>query len=145
MNEYLRRLGLAFGDYQFFLSELGKRFPGQRFLIVGYGDHQPMITEPLISALEGDGVPPLQSLKFMTYYSVVGVNYAPPQLPKVEVLDIPYLASLVLFLARVPLSEAHAARLDLLQICSGRYAGCSEKEKIAAFQRRLVASGLLKE
>ena len=145
MNEYLRRVGLAFGDYQFFLSELGKRFPDQRFLIVSYGDHQPMITEPLISALEGDGVPPLQSLKFMTYYSVVGISYAPPQLPKVEVLDIPYLASLVPFLARLPLSEAHAARLDLLQICSGRYAGCSEQEKIAAFQRRLVLSGLLKE
>ena len=111
INEYLRRVGLAFGDYQFFLSELGKRFPDERFLIVSYGDHQPMITEPLISALEGDGVPPLQSLKFMTYYSVVGISYAPPQLPKVEVLDIPYLASLVPFLARLPLSEAHAARL----------------------------------
>ena len=34
----------------------------------------------------------------MTYYSVVGINYAPPQLPKVEVLDIPDLASLVPFL-----------------------------------------------
>jgi hypothetical protein len=142
MNEYLRRVGLAFRDYQFFLAELGERFPHQRFLIISYGDHQPLITEPLISALEGDSVSPLESLKFMTYYSVVGVNYTPPQLPKVEVLDIPYLASLVPFLARLPLSHAHTARLELLQSCSGRYAGCSE---IAAFQRRLEISGLLKE
>src|SRR5262249_1322118 len=48
MHEYLRRLAMAQMDYVAFRTELTRRFPGQQFLIVHYGDHQPTATRPLL-------------------------------------------------------------------------------------------------
>jgi hypothetical protein len=131
MNEYLRRVGLAFGDYQFFLSELGKRFPRQRFLIVNYGDHQPMITEPLISAFEGDGVPPLQSLKFMTY--LLGGRHQLRLRRNCRKLkfSIALSGKSCAVSCTAPAVRKRTPRaFDLLQVRSGRYAGCGEKRKL---------------
>lgn len=44
MNEYLRRLAMAKMDYDEFRAQLTERFPNERFLIVQYGDHQPVAT-----------------------------------------------------------------------------------------------------
>ena len=40
---------------------------------------------------------------FLTYYSVNGVNYDPPPLPSVDVLEVPYLGAVMLQAARLPL------------------------------------------
>src|SRR6267154_4293977 len=41
VNEYLRRQAMSEGDYAGFLAGLKRNFPGEEFLIVRYGDHQP--------------------------------------------------------------------------------------------------------
>ena len=55
MHEYLRRLAMARMDYGFLRAELYRLFPDQQFLIIHYGDHQPMATWTLLG-LSNDSV-----------------------------------------------------------------------------------------
>jgi Sulfatase len=147
MSEYLRRLAMAKMDYDELRSELARRFPGERFLIVHYGDHHPIATRPLLGfskKLEAEDVflPP-ESLGFITYYAVVGVNYRPPPLPDVETLDVPYMPVVILNAARLPLSDSFRERQRLLTACNGRYFTCEPRDSILAFHRRLIDSGLI--
>ena len=147
MNEYLRRLGLAHIDYDEFRAALSKRFPTEHFLIVQYGDHQPIATRALLgfdatSFAEDIKLTP-ESRGLLTYYSVDGVNYVPPSLPEVDVLDVPYLGTIMLQAARLPLPESYQERLRLLALCEGRYFTCSKSQEILAFHRRLMDSGLI--
>lgn len=147
MNEYLRRLGLAHMDYDEFRTALSKRFPGERFLIVQYGDHQPIATRTLLgfdatSFAEDIKLTP-ESRGLLTYYSVDGVNYDPPPLPEIDVLDVPYLGTIMLQAARLPLPDSYQERLRLLALCQGRYFTCTKSQEILAFHRRLMDSGLI--
>lgn len=147
MHEYLRRLAMAKLDYDSFRSELQRRFPGERFLIVLYGDHQPVATRTLLgfdSKLAAEDVKTApDSPALITYYRVDGINYDPPPLPDVDALDVPYIGAVLLQAARLPLSEAAAERLRLLSACGGRYYTCPRQREILSFHRRLIDSGLL--
>ena len=50
MHEYLRRLSMVRIDYDAFKADLARRFPNERFLILQYGDHQPVATRTLFRA-----------------------------------------------------------------------------------------------
>jgi hypothetical protein len=147
MHEYLRRLSLAKMDYDYLLNQLRRRFPRERFLIVHYGDHQPMATRTLLgfgSETEAEDVTlDPDSVGFVTYYAVQGVNYAVPPLPAYEVLDVSYLGSVILDLAKLPLSGSHRERLWLMSLCEGRYYSCSRRGEILRFHRRLIDSGIV--
>ncbi len=97
MHEYLRRVSMAKIDYDYLLGELQRRFPGERFLIVHYGDHHPMATRTLLgykSDTEAeDVVLDPESIGFITYYAAQGINYRVPALPPYETLDVSYLGS----------------------------------------------------
>jgi hypothetical protein len=84
-----------------------------------------------------------ESIGFLTYYAVRGVNYRVPPLPKHETLDVSYLGSLILELAGLPLSDAHRERLRLMALCDGRYHGCARREEILRFHRRLIDAGIV--
>jgi len=147
MNEYLRRLAMAKMDYDEFRAQLTERFPNERFLIVQYGDHQPVATRIYLGfdksyAAEDMKLEP-DSPGFITYYSVDGVNYTPPPLPSVDALEVPYLGTLLLNEARLPLSSSYAERVRLLGLCEGRYYTCENKREILGFHRRLIDSGLV--
>jgi len=147
MSEYLRRLGMARLDYDAFRAELAKRFPNERFLIVQYGDHQPVATRTLLGfdkSLSAEDVKLTpDSPGLMTYYSVNGVNYQPPPLPDVDALEVPYLGTVMFEAARLPLPPSYQERLRLLRLCKGRYYTCANVNEILAFHRRLMDSGLL--
>lgn len=147
MHEYLRRLSLTKRDYDYLVRELRRRFPRERFLLVHYGDHQPTATRTLLgygSATEAEDVAlDPDSIGFLTYYAVQGVNYTVPPLPDYETLDVSYLGSLILDLARLPLSDSHRERLWLMAPCEGRYYGCSLHDEILRFHRRLIDSGVV--
>lgn len=147
MNEYLRRLGLAQMDYDEFRKALSERFPTERFLIVQYGDHQPIATRTLLgfdaSSFAEDIKLTPESRGLLTYYSVDGVNYNPPSLPEIDVLDVPYLGTMLLQAARLPLPDSYQERLRLLALCQGRYFTCTKSQEILAFHRRLMDSGLI--
>jgi phosphoglycerol transferase MdoB-like AlkP superfamily enzyme len=147
MHEYLRRLSMARIDYDYLIGELKRRFPDERFLIVHYGDHHPNATraylgfgavrDPEDVALARD------SLGFLTYYSVQGLNYEPPPLPALDTLDVAYLGTTLLEAAGLPLSDAYQERKRLMTLCEGRYYDCRERQEILSFHRRLIDSGLI--
>lgn len=147
MNEYLRRLAMAKTDFEEFMTELERRFPNERFLVVHYGDHHPVATRAYLGYADIDkpqDVPLARdSVGYITYYAMRGIRYAPPDLPAQETLDVPYLGTLVLDAARLPLSDAYKERKRLLAHCQGRYDGCSDRQQILSFHRRLIESGLL--
>jgi phosphoglycerol transferase MdoB-like AlkP superfamily enzyme len=147
MSEYLRRLAMAHMDYDEFRASLAKRFPNERFLIVQYGDHQPIATRTLLGfdkklAAEDIQLTP-ESPGLLTYYVIDGVNYEPPALPDEEIVEVPYLGAILLKEARLPLPQSYQARLDLMSLCNGRYYTCSDSKKILSFHRRLMDSGLI--
>ena len=117
MNEYLRRLAMAHMDYDYLIGELKRRFPGERILIVHYGDHHPVATRAYLGYADIEhpqDVPlPKDSIGFQTYYAVQGLNYTPPPLPEVETLDVPYLGTVVL--------DHQRAQVLLLQLRKGRH------------------------
>ncbi|HJZ42131.1 MAG TPA: sulfatase-like hydrolase/transferase [Hyphomicrobiaceae bacterium] len=144
MHEYLRRLAMTHQDYAFLLAELHTRFPSEQFLIVQYGDHQPLATLPLLGFREDvyieDVMQSGNQAALMTYYAVDGVRYRPPPLPELEVLDIPYLGTVMLDAAGLPLSDAYRERKRLMAVCKGRHHGCPE---ILEFNRRLIDSRIV--
>jgi len=147
MSEYLRRLAMARIDYDELRRELARRFPDEKFLIVHYGDHHPIASRTLLDVsnqLDAEDVSlPFDSLGFVTYYAVEGINYSPPPLPEVEVLDVPYLPVVILDAAGLPLSDSFRERQRLLAACKGRYFTCDQRGAILAFHRRLIDSGLV--
>jgi hypothetical protein len=147
MSEYLRRLAMARIDYDELRREIARRFPDERFLIVHYGDHHPIASRTLLDVsnkLDAEDVSlPFDSLGFVTYYAVEGINYSPPPLPEVEMLDVPYLPVVILDAAGLPLSDSFRERKRLLTACNGRYFTCEQRGAILAFHRRLIDSGLV--
>lgn len=147
VNEYLRRLSLARIDLEWFRAELKRRFPGERFVLVQYGDHQPVVTRPMLGyddTVEAkDVLLAPDSPGFLTYYAAEGIGVAMPPLPDVDVLDVPYLGTVLLKAAGLPLSPAGRERMRLLELCRGRYYGCDQQAEILAFHRRLIDGGLL--
>jgi len=147
MHEYLRRLSLAKLDFDALMSELRHRFPLERFLVVHYGDHHPMATRTLLgfdaeTEAEDVALNP-ESIGFITYYAVRGINYRVPTLPQFETLDVPYLGTVILDAAGVPLSDSHRERKRLMLLCRGRYQTCEHHEEILLFHRRLIDSGVM--
>lgn len=147
MSEYLRRVGLAVRDYREFRRHLVEKFPGEPFLIVHYGDHQPVATRSLLgidTKLDAEDIDfKLSSPGYLTYYAIDAINYTPPPVPSLEVLDVPYMPLVILEAARLPLSDSYRERKELLATCNGRYFTCAERERILAFHRRLIDSGLI--
>jgi phosphoglycerol transferase MdoB-like AlkP superfamily enzyme len=147
MHEYLRRVSLAKLDYDYLLGELSRRFPGERFLVVHYGDHHPMATRTLLGYKDEteaeDVILDRDSIGFITYYAAKGINYRVPPLPQYEILDVSYLGTVMLDLAGLPLSDSHRERKRLMSLCRGRYYDCSNRDEILQFHRRLIDSGVM--
>src|SRR4029077_5972159 len=55
VDEYLRRQTMSVTDYKAFIAGLKKKFAGQPFLIVRYGDHQPEFSPHLLDPGLDDG------------------------------------------------------------------------------------------
>ena len=147
MHEYLRRLSMAKIDFDALMSDLRHRFPLERFLVVHYGDHHPMATRTLLGfdadTEAEDVVLSPESIGFTTYYAVRGINYRVPALPQFETLDVPYLGTVILDAAGVPLSDSHRERKRLMLLCRGRYQTCMHRDEILLFHRRLIDSGVM--
>ncbi len=148
MHEYLRRLFMGRDDFAWLQDELARRFPGERFLIIQYGDHHPLATRFFfgfnreeIEAI--NRAMPSDSPAFKTFYSSIGVNYAPPPLPEPRVIDGAWLGVVLLEQAGLPLPPSWRERARLMRACDGAYALCPDRDAILRFHRRLIDSGLV--
>ena len=147
MSEYLRRVAMAKMDYQYLIAELKRRFPGERIIVMHYGDHHPTATQPLLGQDADTQVEDLKfdpkSAAFITYFAVDGVNMTLRPLPDIDVVDVPYLGAILLDQAGLPMSEANRERLRLMRSCDGHYHGCARRTEILSFHRRLIDSNII--
>jgi Sulfatase len=150
VDEYLRRQAMSERDYAGFLAGLKRDFPGEEFLIVRYGDHQPdfakLLVDPTIDAWElGERLLRLDPRYFTTYYAIDAVNFTPAALGSaLDVLDAPYLPLIVQEAAGVPLDSSFAEQKRILERCAGLFYGCADGAEARRFNRALIQAGLIK-
>jgi hypothetical protein len=150
VNEYLRRQAMSERDYAGFLAGLKRNFPGEEFLIVRYGDHQPdfakLLVDPTIDTWElGERLLRFDPRYFATYYAIDAINFTPVALDSaLDVLDAPYLPLIVQEAAGVPLDPSFAEQKRILERCAGLFYGCADGAEARRFNRALIEAGLIK-
>jgi phosphoglycerol transferase MdoB-like AlkP superfamily enzyme len=150
LNEYLRRQAMSERDYAGFLAGLKRSFPGEEFLIVRYGDHQPDFAKLLIDPTPdmwelGERLLRLDPRYFTTYYAIDAVNFTPAALGSaLDVLDAPYLPLIMQEAAGVPLDPSFAEQKRILERCAGLFYGCADGAEARRFNRALIEAGLIK-
>ncbi len=150
VNEYLRRQAMSERDYAEFLARLKREFPGEEFLIVRYGDHQPdfakLLVDPSIDVMElGRRLMRFDPRYFTTYYAIDAVNFKPVALGSaLDMLDAPYLPLMVQEAAGVPLDPSFAEQKKILERCGGLFYGCADGAEARRFNRALIEAGLIK-
>ncbi len=147
MNEYLRRLAMVRIDYAAFRDNLARRFPGQAFLILHYGDHQPTATRTLLGFGSDASIEEVMRsanpAALLSYYAIDGVGYRTPDLPDLRTVDVPYLGAILLRAAGLPLPDSYRERERLMRLCDGRYHDCVRRDEILKFHRKLIDAGLV--
>jgi len=150
VNEYLRRQAMSERDYEEFLARLKRDFPGEEFLIVRYGDHQPdfakHLIEPSLNAWDlGERLLGFDPRYYTTYYAIDAVNFTPAALGSaLDMLDAPYLPLIVQEAAGVPLDSSFAEQKRILERCAGLFYGCADGAEARRFNRALIEAGLIK-
>jgi len=150
VDEYLRRQALSMIDYGQFLARLRQQFPGERFLIVRFGDHQPLFARDLVDpSLRQDAIAQriraLDPRYFTTYYTIETINFTPFDVSSaLDTLDAPYLPLVVLEAAGVPLDASFAEQKRILQRCRGLFYLCNSGAEARRFNRLLINAGLIK-
>jgi phosphoglycerol transferase MdoB-like AlkP superfamily enzyme len=150
IEEYLRRQEMSVRDLAQFKLRLAREFPGEKFLFVRFGDHQPLFARNYIEpGLDEPGIANrirhLDPRYFTTYYAIEGLNFQPRDLSSaLDTLDAPYLPLVVLESAGVPLDASFKEQKRILQRCNGMFYLCAQGAEARRFNRLLIDAGLLK-
>ncbi|MCC6947169.1 MAG: sulfatase-like hydrolase/transferase [Bradyrhizobiaceae bacterium] len=150
LDEYLRRQSLSEQDYQEFRAHLAKEFKGEPFLIVRFGDHQPifakyMIEPSLEPAALAKRIADLDPRYFTTYYAIDALNFRPASLSSaIDRLDAPYLPLVVLEAAGIPLDATFAEQKRIFRRCNGLFYQCADGAEVRRFNRLLIDAGVIK-
>jgi hypothetical protein len=149
IDEYLRRQELSAHDYRQFKERLGRELPHEQFLLVRFGDHQPVFAkrflEPAIDRAEVAQRILLRDPRyFTTYYALEGLNFQPFDLSSaLDTLDAPYLPLVVLEGAGVPLDATFVEQKRILNRCRGLFYLCAGGAEARRFNRLLIDAGLI--
>ncbi len=149
IDEYLRRQEISRQDYVEFKQRLGREFTQDPFLLVRFGDHQPLFAkrylEPALDpAKVAARIQEHDARYFSTYYAFEGVNFAPVSLASaLDSLDAPYLPLALLEAAGVPLDAAFAEQKSILGRCGGLFYQCANGAEARRFNRLLIDAGLI--
>jgi hypothetical protein len=150
IDEYIRRQGMSAADYLDFVARLKREFPGEPFLIVRFGDHQPEfgmhIVDPTATEPEiARRIMAKDPRYYATYYAIDGINFRPKDLSlALDRLDAPYLPLVVLEAAGLPLDASFAEQKKILQRCGGVFYLCREGREASRFNRMLIDAGLIR-
>lgn len=149
VNEYLRRQAMSAQDYTQFLAQLKREFPGESFLLVRYGDHQPNFSSEIIEPDLSDADIRRRLMThdpryFTTYYAIDAVNFTPVDVSSaLDTLEGPYLPLVTLEAAGLPLAPSFVAQQRILQRCHGLFYDCDGGATARRFNRLLIDSGLI--
>jgi hypothetical protein len=150
IDEYLRRQTMSARDYAEFLDRLKREFPGEAFLLVRYGDHQPEfamnIIDPAVDEAEiARRIETFDPRYLTTYYAIDAVNFVPVDVSSaLDTLDAAYLPLVVLEAAGVRLDPSFAEQKKILQRCRGVFYTCAGGSEARRFNRLLIDAGLIK-
>jgi hypothetical protein len=150
VEEYLRRQSMSTRDYTEFSRRLRREFPGESFLLVRFGDHQPDFAERIIDPSLNDAeiakrLDEHDARYFATYYAIDAVNFKPVDVTSaVDRLEAPYLPVVIQEAAGLPLDPAFAEQKKILQRCNGLFYGCAGGAEARRFNRLLIDAGLIK-
>jgi hypothetical protein len=137
-------------QYQWLLRRLHREFPGEAFLIVRFGDHQPLFARRFIDrSLDDRAIAKrvqMYDLRYLTtYYAIDAVNFTPRDLSSaLDRLDAPYLPIVVMEAAGVPLDPSFVEQKRILQRCGGLFYSCNGGSEARRFNRLLIDAGLIK-
>jgi hypothetical protein len=149
IDEYLRRQEMSARDYAQFKERLGREFPDQQFLLVRFGDHQPLFAKRFLDPTLDQAEVAARILRrdpsyFTTYYAAEGVNFRPADLSSaLDTLDAPYLPLVVLEGAGVPLDASFVEQKKILKRCRGLFYLCAGGAEARRFNRLLIDAGLI--
>jgi len=149
VDEYLRRQAMSAQDYPRFLKRLREEFPDESFLVVRFGDHQPLFAKyfmdpTLDEAAVAKRIQAYDPRYLTTYYAIDTVNFTPADLSSaLDTLDAPYLPLVLLEAAGVPLDSSFEEQKNILQRCSGLFYACKDGAEARRFNRLLIDAGLI--
>lgn len=149
IDEYLRRQAMSAEQYKAFVAGLKKKFPGEPFLIVRYGDHQPefapQILEPgLDEGALGKRLDDYDPRLYATYYAIDAINFEPVKSEAVmDTIDAAYLPLVIQEAAGVPLDPSFAAQKDIMLRCKGVFYGCKDGAEARRLNRLLIDAGMI--
>ena len=150
IDEYLRRQTLSARDYAGLIERLKRDFPGESFLLVRYGDHQPdfasTILEPgLPEAAINQRMMTYDPRYFTTYYAIDAVNFKPVNVASaLDTVEGPYLPLIVQEAAGLPLDASFAEQKKIMERCKGLFYACAGGAEARRFNRLLIDAGLIK-
>jgi hypothetical protein len=150
IDEYVRRQELSAHDYAQFKERLAREFPDQQFLMVRFGDHQPLFAKRFLDPTLDQAEVAARILRrdpryFTTYYAVEGINFEPVNLSSaLDTLDAPYLPLVVLEAAGMPLDSTFVEQKKILGRCRGVFYLCADGAEARRFNRLLIDAGLIK-
>jgi phosphoglycerol transferase MdoB-like AlkP superfamily enzyme len=150
VDEYLRRQALSFADYADFLAALRHDFPGESFLLVRYGDHQPDFAAPLIEPGIDEATLSRRLLAhdpryFTTYYAIDAINFKPVNVGSaLATIEGAYLPLVVQEVAGLALDASFAEQKRIMMRCKGAFYACAGGAEARRFNRLLIDAGLIK-
>ncbi|HEY2248308.1 MAG TPA: sulfatase-like hydrolase/transferase, partial [Bradyrhizobium sp.] len=149
VDEYLRRQAMSVNDYAGFIANLKKRFAGEPFLIVRYGDHQPEFSSHLLDpgldeAGVGKKLDAYDPRYYATYYAIDAVNFEPVKSPAVmDTIDAAYLPLVIQEAAGIPLDPSFAEQKAIMLRCKGIFYACKDGAEARRLNRLLIDAGLI--
>jgi hypothetical protein len=150
VDEYVRRQTLGMKHYREFLDRLQRDFPGESFLLVRYGDHQPDFATTILEPALGDAGVMRRLIAnhpkyYTTYYAIDAVNYRPVHTASAfDTIEAPYLPLIVLEAAGLPLDPSFAEQKRIFERCRGLFYTCAGGAEARRFNRLLIDAGLIK-
>jgi hypothetical protein len=150
VDEYLRRQTMSFGAYAELRERLARQFPGEPFLLVRYGDHQPDFASLMLEpSLDEVGVNrrlmTYDPRYYTTYYAIDAINFKPVNLSSaLDTIEGPYLPLVVQEAAGLPLDPSFAEQKRILERCKGLFYACGGGAEARRFNRLLIDAGLIK-
>jgi len=150
VDEYLRRQTMSAHDYQEFVERLKRDYPGEPFLIVRFGDHQPTLSAKIVDPTADEEtvarrIHAHDPRYFTTYYAIDTINYRPADVSSaLDQLEAPYLPLLILEAAGLPLDASFTEQKRIFQRCHGQFYLCAGGAEARRFNRLLIQAGLIK-
>lgn len=142
--EYIRRLLMSEDDLAWLSERLKAEFPGEKFMILGYGDHHPEISREFLEPnASRPYTPPRGSIGYKTFFRITGVNFQPDWSVVPDSVDMPFLGNVMMLAARVRRFGFYNDRDKLMELCKGRYSDCPHQDEILSFHDRLVKAGVV--